>query len=114
MRRSSGNPGEAAVLSAFVQADFHVLLPFGECRGQVSYVGRADIFGVFFPPSQSVYLVPVGLIESECRLRLEPARNNQRRRVRLASEYEFAAWTPGALANLVAGGPTRAAVSPLG
>jgi hypothetical protein len=71
-------------------------------HGPVSYVGRADVFGVYFPPSHSVYLVPVGLIESECRLRLQPPRNNQRRRVRFASDFEFSAARPDTVARLAA------------
>ena len=137
-RRSSGNPGEAAVLNAFVQAGLDVLLPFGDglpydlvvvvegafirvqcktawagqgClvfnayatdhgRGQISYVGSADVFGVYFPPTRDVYLVPVGPTRSECRLRLEPAKNNQSRRIRLAKDYEFETWTLERLAML--------------
>jgi len=142
----SGNPGEAAVLNAFVQRRLGVLLPFGEghpydlvvavataflrvqcktawanqgCivfnayatdhgRGQVSYAGRADAFGVYFPPRETVYVVPVGVSRSEMRLRMDPARNNQRRRVRLAVEYEIESWTPGALFDLASRAGTQA------
>jgi hypothetical protein len=69
-------------------------------NGQGSYVGRADVFGAYFPPTRQVYLVPVGLIETECRLRLEPTQNSQRRRVRFACDYEFASWTPDRLMAL--------------
>lgn len=62
--------------------------------GPLPYVGLADIFGVYFPPRRSVYLVPIEEVaESEGRLRLEPTRNNQRRRVRLAADYEVERWT---------------------
>lgn len=72
-------------------------------RGPLSYVGRADIFGVYFPSSGSVYLVPVVEVgRSEGRLRLEPTRNNQRRRVRLARDYEIARWPAERLRQLVA------------
>ena len=145
MNSRSGNPGEAAVLNAFVQRRLSVLLPFGEghpydlvvaienaflrvqcktawenrgCvvfnayatdhgRGQVSYVGRADAFGVYFPPGDTVYVVPVGASRSEMRLRMDPARNNQRRRVRLAVEYEIDSWTPGALFALASRAGTQ-------
>ena len=69
-------------------------------HGQRSYRGRADIFGVYFPPTQAVYLVPVAEVTNEGRLRLEPARNGQRARIRLASDYEFDRWTPEALAHV--------------
>lgn len=63
-------------------------------RGPQSYVGLADIFGVYFPPSQTVYLVPIDAVAaSEGRLRLEPARNNQRQRIRFAKNFEIDKWT---------------------
>jgi hypothetical protein len=69
-------------------------------RGPQSYVGLADIFGVYFPPSSTVYLVPLDSIaQFEGRLRLDPPLNNQRRKIRLASEYEIDQWTPGSLRN---------------
>jgi hypothetical protein len=72
-------------------------------RGTQSYLGVADVFGVYFPPLDSVYLVPVNAVGAEGRLRLEPTRNNQRRRIRLAADYEIARWTDGRLgATLVA------------
>lgn len=67
-------------------------------RGPQSYLGLADIFGVYFPPTSAVYLAPLDAIAAcEGRLRLEPARNNQRRRIRLASEYEIDKWSPESL-----------------
>jgi PD-(D/E)XK nuclease superfamily protein len=72
-------------------------------RGPQSYVGLADIFGVYFPREESVYLVPIGAVaDTQGRLRLEPARNNQKRRVRMAVEFEIGIWTPASLAELVA------------
>jgi hypothetical protein len=72
-------------------------------NGAVSYAGRADVFGVYFPPTDAVYLVPIGAVAShEGRLRLLPARNNQRRRTRPALEFEIGRWTPEALATLTA------------
>jgi hypothetical protein len=49
-------------------------------RGRLSYAGHADIFGVFFPKTTSVYLVPLDSVApTGGRLRLEPTRNNQKR-----------------------------------
>jgi hypothetical protein len=73
-------------------------------RGQLSYVGRADLFGVYFPPNRGVYLVPVGDMRTEGRLRLEPTRNNQKRRVRLAKDYEIGRWSNGTLVEVVVDG----------
>jgi PD-(D/E)XK endonuclease len=72
-------------------------------RGQLSYVGRADLFGVFYPSTSGVYLVPVGLNDSEIYLRVEPTRNNQRRRVRWAADYEVGRWSPDGLLAVVGG-----------
>lgn len=71
-------------------------------RGPQSYVGLADLFGVYFPPQRSIYLVPIGAVaNSQGRLRLEPARNNQRRRVRFASEFRLERWTASDLREIV-------------
>ena len=67
-------------------------------RGRLTYVGVADVFGVYFAPNQSVHLVPVLEVSSfVVRLRLEPARNNQRRGIRLAADHEIDRWTVEAL-----------------
>jgi hypothetical protein len=69
-------------------------------RGQISYVGRADLFGVFDPVGNRVYLVPVGLTDSEIRLRIAPTRNNQRQRVRWAADFELDRWSADSLLAL--------------
>jgi hypothetical protein len=137
---TSGNPGEAAVLAAFVSRGYDVFVPFGgghafdlaihlggadflrvQCKtgwrekgcvlfnclttdhgsGARSYDGLADVFGVYFPPAAAVYLVPLDCVgRSEGRLRLEPALNNQRKRTRLAADYELEGWTDRALRAL--------------
>ena len=63
-------------------------------RGPQSYAGLADLFGVYFPPTDKVFLVPIdGVATFEGRLRLKPARNNQRKRIGLAEEFEIDRWT---------------------
>lgn len=63
-------------------------------RGPQPYDGLADIFGVAYPPAGSVYFVPLDAVgQHEGRLRLEPTRNNQRRRIRLAREFEIDCWS---------------------
>lgn len=59
-------------------------------RTRQTYKGAADFFAVYCPETDKVYLVPV----EECggcehALRIEPARNGQRRGTRLAAEYEY-------------------------
>ena len=71
-------------------------------RGRRSYVGRTDVFGVYFPPENAVYLIPISAIPAHGgRLRLEPTRNNQRKRIRMAADYEIDRWTPERLAGHV-------------
>jgi hypothetical protein len=143
---AKGNAAEAAVLSAFVQRDLPVLVPFGEgqpfdlvvqvgasvflrvqcktarlregClvfngrttdhgRGRLSYLGLADVFGVYVSPSYPVYLVPVHDVSSvEVRLRLEPARNNQQAHVRFAHDFEMVRWPREALLELATSPPS--------
>lgn len=75
-------------------------------RGALSYVGLADIFGVYFPPHKSVYLVPIEAVARfEGRLRLEPTRNNQRRRIRQAADFEIDRWSVDSLRKLVSSKP---------
>ena len=63
-------------------------------RGALSYLGLADVFGVYFPENRGVYLVPVAVVDCEkAILRLEPTRNNQRERIRMAADYEFDRWS---------------------
>jgi hypothetical protein len=71
-------------------------------RGPQSYDGLADVFGVFLPPD-SVYLVPLDSVGGFVgRLRLEPTRNNQKRGVRFAAEFEIDRWTEEKLRGLSA------------
>jgi hypothetical protein len=62
-------------------------------RGPQSYAGLADIFGVYFPQNDQVYLVPLDAIAAfEGRLRFEQPLNNQRRGIRFAQDYEIGRW----------------------
>jgi hypothetical protein len=74
-------------------------------RGRRPYLGLADVFGVFFPPTETVYVVPVQEALGFCvRLRLGPARNNQKRGIRFAADYEIDRWTAESLGELVEAG----------
>jgi len=62
-------------------------------HGQTDYRGRADAIAVFVPELDRVFVVPVETCpRSKGYLRLDPARNNQRQRVRLADDYSLEAW----------------------
>jgi hypothetical protein len=61
--------------------------------GAQTYHGRADVIAVFVPDLSAVFVIPVGECpRSEGYLRLEDAKNNQRRRIRLAADYTLDAW----------------------
>ena len=67
-------------------------------RGRQSYLGRAEVFGVFCPQIDRVFIVPVEVAAGfVTRLRLEPARNNQRLRTHDAEQYDVARWQPSAV-----------------
>jgi PD-(D/E)XK endonuclease len=71
-------------------------------RGPQSYLGLAELFGVYFPPRDQVYLVPIdGVAAFGGRLRLEPTRNNQKRGIRFAADFEIDQWTEDRLAAMV-------------
>jgi hypothetical protein len=73
-------------------------------KGPLPYLGLADLFGVHFGSKESVYLVPVtDVAPTEGRLRLDLPRNNQRRRIRFASDYEIDRWTVADLQALASG-----------
>ena len=78
-------------------------------RGAQSYLGLADVFGVYFPPTGLVYLVPIGAVARfEGRLRIRPTRNNQRRRIREAVNFEIDRWDMDSLRKVVrTGGRTH-------
>ena len=54
------------------------------------YHGQVDDFAVYCPETERVYLVPIAdlPVVTEGALRVRPARNGQRRRIRQAAEYE--------------------------
>jgi hypothetical protein len=72
-------------------------------RGRQHYLGRADLFAVHVAVIDRVFIIAV----DECPrirgyLRLEPTRNNQKRRVRLAEDYTFESWAEGVVGAPVA------------
>jgi PD-(D/E)XK endonuclease len=77
-------------------------------RGAQSYVGLADIFGVYYPPNGAVYLVPIEAVARfEGRLRVAPTRNNQRRGIREAIDFEIDRWSVDSLREIVRAQPVR-------
>ena len=73
-------------------------------EGRSPTTGWPTSSGVYFPAQQSVYLVPIdGVARLEGRLRIQPTRNNQKRGVRYAAEFEIGRWSLDSLRNLVLG-----------
>ncbi len=71
-------------------------------RGRVPYAGRADVFGVYAPWIDAVYLVPVHEVATYVHtLRLAPTRNNQRRRIRYAADYRIDHWSVPRLRSIL-------------
>jgi hypothetical protein len=62
----------------------------GESRR--TYLGQIEFFAVYCPETRGVYLVPIEDVPltSQAALRVEPARNSQKRNIRPAAEYEIA------------------------
>jgi hypothetical protein len=58
---------------------------------QRDYQGEVDFFGVYCPETEGVYLIPIAElpVRRKGTLRVEPAKNCQRKLIRPASEYEI-------------------------
>jgi hypothetical protein len=79
-----GDEEQASLVFAACSTNWHLR------DGKRGYHGEADFFGVYFPPSRKVYLVPVAVCgHTEIRLRITPPRNGQVRGIRYAVDYEI-------------------------
>lgn len=60
-------------------------------KKKTGYEGRAEYFGVYSPHTHKIYRVSVSEAPgaSSMRLRLQPAKNNQEKNVKWASNYEI-------------------------
>lgn len=59
----------------------------GYQRTKLQYFGKVDLYAAYFPPLDSVYLVPVDSSKSSISLRLTATKNNQTKGIRMASDY---------------------------
>jgi hypothetical protein len=59
-------------------------------RMATGYQGEIDYFGVYCPDNGKVYLVPIGDANTRgtCFLRIDAPKNNQKKRIRWAKDYE--------------------------
>jgi hypothetical protein len=61
--------------------------------GPQPYTGRADLIAVHVPDPNRLFMLPVAVCPtSKGYLRIEEPRNNQRRHVRFAADFEFESW----------------------
>jgi hypothetical protein len=65
--------------------------PYSNTRNRPrGYAGEIDVFGVYSPELERVYVVPVEHTSARyCSLRLGPTANKQEKGVRYATEYEL-------------------------
>ena len=57
-----------------------------------NYEGEVDYFAVYCPETTGVYMVPIDDVplRAAALLRIDPPRNNQRKRIRFAADYQIA------------------------
>ena len=59
-----------------------------EANAPKTYEGEIDLFGVYSPDLDNVFLVPIAEVPSRvCHLRLGPARNGQVKKLMWATDY---------------------------
>jgi PD-(D/E)XK nuclease superfamily protein len=85
----TGRLRQGAVRFATCSCYGHHLNPANARR---DYPGQVDAFAIHCPETRGVYLVPIAdlTVRAQAALRVEPARNGQEKRVRLAANYLIA------------------------
>ena len=61
-------------------------------RGRRGYVGEAEFFGVYCPETDKVYMIPLSKVSDRRRmlkLRVDPTKNGQKKKVLWAKDYEI-------------------------
>ena len=83
----TGRLREGAIRFATCSSYAHHARP---SHGRRDYLGQVDYFAIYCPETNGVYLVPIEEMTARAKgsLRVTPAQNGQRRRVRLADDYE--------------------------
>lgn len=75
----------------FPTCSIHARSRTGQKTARRSYAGQVDFFGVFCPSNGRVYLIPLtDLAKHAAFLRIEATKNNQKKRIRWAKDYELA------------------------
>jgi hypothetical protein len=83
----TGRLSRGAVLFRTSSSYYHHPTPSPPAK---HYRGQVDFFGVYCRETSGVYLIPIAdLPDWQAGLRIDPPRNNQRRRIRFAADYEI-------------------------
>jgi hypothetical protein len=84
----TGRLRAGAVLFSTASTYLHHSNPGVSRRG---YLGEIDYFGVYCVTTSGVYLVPIEDVPTRtaAMLRVDPSRNGQHKRIRLAADYEI-------------------------
>jgi hypothetical protein len=92
----TGRLSEGAIRFNACSITYHHPSNRGTAYYRHDYRGDADVFGVYCPETQGVYLVPVEEVgvRQGC-LRVAPPRNNQSKNIRWARDYELPRIPPG-------------------
>jgi hypothetical protein len=86
----TGRIRAGAVYFSTCSSTYHHPANQGTKQYNHSYEDQADLFGVYCPATDRVYLVPVNAVGARAAsLRIEPARNSQVSGVRWARDFEF-------------------------
>jgi hypothetical protein len=57
---------------------------------RIGYQGQVDYFAVYSHEMRKVYLIPIGEVsETRMNLRLAPSKNNQKKGIHFADDYEL-------------------------
>ncbi len=59
-------------------------------RGHIGYKGQCEFFAVFCPQNQKIYMIKVEeCADTRVDLRIEPPKNGQKKKIRIAHDYEI-------------------------
>ncbi|MGH9198272.1 MAG: group I intron-associated PD-(D/E)XK endonuclease, partial [Acidimicrobiia bacterium] len=85
----TGRLRKGAIVFATCSTSYHHPNNRGMVAYKHCYRGQADLFGVYCPETDAIYLVPVSEVgTTTAALRVESTRNNQSKKIRWASDYE--------------------------
>ena len=88
VQRKTGRIRNGAIYFPTCSVTYHHPSNHGISAYRHHYQGAAELFGVYCPDNDCVYLVPVDEVgKRAASLRIEPSRNGQAKRIRWAKDY---------------------------